>query len=320
MTQKVTPPPLPPQPVADAPGDNWVDRFAPDSWLPYLRLARVDRPIGVWLLLFPCWWSLALAEMSQGVPFPNLWSMLLFAVGAFVMRAAGCSYNDYVDRDFDAQVARTKTRPIPSGQVSPSQALYFTGGLSLVGLLVLLQFNVFTIFLGAASLLLVAIYPYMKRFTNWPQITLGLAFNWGTLVGWSSAQGSLSSAPIALYLGSVLWTVGYDTIYAHQDKEDDLLLGLKSTAIRFGEDTKYWIGGLYGGAVVLWVLAAYLAGAHLITFLTLALICLHFAWQVSSLNIQDDENCLSRFRSNRDVGAVFMAGLLADLLLSWLIG
>ncbi len=319
MTLKVTPPPLPAQPVADAPQDNWVDRYAPEPLRPYLRLARADRPIGVWLLLFPCWWSLALAEISQGVPFPNLWSMFLFAVGAFVMRGAGCAYNDYVDRDIDAEVERTRSRPIPSGQVSPQQALVFTAALGLIGLVVLLQFNTFTVFLGASSLLLVLIYPFMKRFTYWPQLILGLAFNWGALVGWSSVHGSLGLAPVLLYLGCIAWTIGYDTIYAHQDKEDDLLLGLKSTAIKFGEDTQIWLAGFYGAAVLLWAWAAFLSGAHLITFLTLALITLQLSWQVSSLDIEDEENCLRRFRSNRDVGAILMAGLSFDLLLSWLV-
>ena len=220
--------------VPDAPSGNWVDARAPQAWKPYLRLARFDRPIGAWLLLFPTWWSQALAEVSIGQPFPNLWYLLLFWLGAFIMRGAGCTYNDIVDRDYDARVARTAARPIPSGQVSVTQAYVFLAVLCAAGLLVLIQFNAFTIALGASSLLLIAVYPFAKRFTYWPQLVLGLTFKWGALVGWAAVTGSLSWAAFALYAGSVLWTIGYDTIYAHQDKEDDALVGLKSTALRFG--------------------------------------------------------------------------------------
>ncbi len=306
--------------VADAPLYNWVDRYAPRTIRPYLRLARADRPIGTWLLLFPCWWSQGLAEVVDGRPYPNLWFMALFAIGAFVMRGAGCAYNDYVDRDYDAKVARTASRPIPSGQVAPVQALGFTMMLSFVGLLVLLQFNLFTILLGASSLLIVAIYPFMKRITNWPQLVLGLAFNWGALVGWAAVKGSLDYAPIALYLGSVLWTIGYDTIYAHQDTEDDAMLGLRSTALRFGEASHIWIGGFYTGALVLWLIAGFLAKAHLVYFFGVALVGLQMSWQVTTLNIRDPANCLYRFRSNRDVGAAIIAALVLDMLLSWWAG
>lgn len=318
MTTAAEPSRAPPNPpVADAAHDNWVDRYAPEDWRPYLRLARMDRPIGTWLLLFPCWWSLALAQVDQGRPYPNLWLIILFAVGALVMRGAGCAYNDYVDRDYDAQVARTASRPIPSGQIAPEAALRFVLALSLIGFLVLVQFNWFTVFLGIGSLALVAAYPFMKRYTYWPQLVLGLAFNWGALVGWSAVTGSLDWAPVALYLGSVLWTIGYDTIYAHQDAEDDLMLGLKSTALRFGDNTPTWVGGFYSGALVLWTIAAFLAGAHLIFFLALALVGLQLAWQVSTLDTRDAQNCLWRFRSNRDVGAALFLGLAADMLLSW---
>jgi 4-hydroxybenzoate polyprenyltransferase len=303
--------------VADAPRDNWVDRYAPESWRPYLRLMRLDRPIGTWLLLFPCWWALALAEIDEGLPHPNLWYMLLFAIGALVMRGAGCAYNDYIDRDFDAQVARTASRPIPSGQVTPEDALVLVGVLGFIGLVVLLQFNWFTVFLGAASLLLVLIYPYMKRFTYWPQLVLGLAFNWGALVGWAADEDGLELAPFLLYFGAVAWTIGYDTIYAHQDTEDDLMLGLKSTALKFGEESPTWVGAFYSIAVVFWTLAGFLGGAHLIFFLTLALVGLQLSWQVSTLDINDPKNCLRRFRSNRDVGLVLFLGLAADMFISW---
>lgn len=313
--------PSPPKsvpPVADALPDNWVDSHAPESWRPYLRLARLDRPIGVWLLLFPCWWSVALAGMELGHPLPSLWYLTLFAVGALVMRSAGCAYNDVIDRNYDAQVARTANRPIPSGQVSVPAALVFAAALSLVGLLVLVQLNVFTILLGTASLLVVAVYPFAKRFTYWPQVILGLAFNWGALVGWTAIRGSLDLPAVLLYAGAVLWTVGYDTIYAHQDKDEDEALGLKSTALRFGDSTKTWVGAFYVGAVVLWGLAGFLAGAHLVYVLAMALVGLQMSWQVTTLDITDGRNCLRRFRSNRDVGIAVFLGLSADMLVSWL--
>lgn len=306
--------------VADAPAGNWVDRIAPVTWRPYLRLARLDRPIGAWLLLFPCWWSLALAEVSRLRPYPNVWFLFLFAVGALVMRGSGCAYNDYVDRDFDAKVARTASRPIPSGQIKPSHALAFAVILALVGFVVLVQFNAFAIWLGISSLALVAIYPFMKRVTYWPQLVLGLAFNWGALMGWAAVKGSLASAPLLLYAGSVLWTIGYDTIYAHQDKEDDLMLGLKSTALKFGDATIDYVGYLYAGAVVFWALAGAAAGAHLIYFTALALISLQLAWQVTTLDITNARNCLRRFRSNRDVGVALFLGLVADMALSRIAG
>ncbi len=307
----------PDSPIADAAPGNWVDRLAPEAMRPYLRLARADRPIGTWLLLYPCWWSLALAELSMGRAYPNLASLALFAIGAFVMRGAGCAYNDWVDRDYDARVARTASRPIPSGQVAPEAALLFAAALALIGLVVLLHFNWFTVALGTASLAVVAIYPFMKRFTYWPQLVLGLAFNWGALVGWSSAKGSLALPPLLLYAGSVLWTIGYDTIYAHQDTEDDALLGLKSTALKFGDDTLGWVGGFYSGAIVLWTLAGFMAGAHLVFFFGIALVSLQMAWQVSTLDIHDASNCLWRFRSNRDVGLGVFLALATDVLLTW---
>jgi len=302
--------------IADAPPRNWVDRYAPERARPYLRLARLDRPIGVWLLLLPCWWGVALAEVSRVSPFPNLWFLALFAIGALVMRAAGCAYNDYVDRHYDAKVSRTASRPIPSGQITPSAALAFAAVCSFAGLMVLIQFNAFTIRLGVASLILVAIYPFLKRYTYWPQIALGLAFNWGALVGWSAVTGGIGLPAILLYCGSVLWTIGYDTIYAHQDKEDDLMLGLKSTAIKFGSNTISGVGGLYAGAAILWLLAGLFAGTHLIYITAVLLVSAQMAWQVTTLDIADAQNCLVRFRSNRDVGLVIFLGLVADMALS----
>jgi len=302
--------------VPDARPGNWVDKHAPPGLRPYLRLARFDRPIGAWLLLFPCWWGQAMGELASGHAFPNVWYLVLFLAGAFVMRGAGCTYNDIVDRDIDAGVARTRGRPIPSGEVTARQAAVFMVGLSLVGLLVLVQFNTATVWLGLASLGLVAIYPFMKRFTYWPQVVLGLTFKWGALVGWTAVQGALAWPAVTLYAGCVLWTVAYDTIYAHQDKEDDLALGLKSTALRFGDDTRPWLTGLYGAALALWLAAAWLAGAGGFTFVALAVCGAGFAWQVATLDTADPANCLARFKSNRFIGWIFFAGLIADMLIS----
>ena len=307
-------------PVADSSPRNWADRLAPLSAQPYLRLARLDRLIGVWLLLFPCWWSVALAGVADKRAYPNFWFLFLFMVGALLMRGSGCAYNDYVDRDIDAKVSRTASRPIPSGQVTPNEALGFAVALACVALLVLIQFNWYTIELGVASLVLVATYPFMKRFTDWPQLVLGLAFNWGALVGWSAVKGSVGWPALLLYIGSVCWTIGYDTIYAHQDKNDDRQLGLRSTALRFGENTQSWVGGFYSVAVVLWLAAGYLAGAHLIYFTAVVLVSLQLSWQVVTLDTEDPRNCLRRFRSNRDIGIALFLGLLIDMMLSWFAG
>jgi 4-hydroxybenzoate polyprenyltransferase len=301
--------------VPDAGPGNWVDHIAPARWRPYLRLVRFDRPIGAWLLLFPCWWGQALAELSLGRPYPSPWYLALFFAGAFLMRGAGCTYNDIVDRDYDRRVARTAARPLPSGQVSVAKAQILLGLLSAAGFVILLQFNLFTVVLGASSLILVAIYPFMKRLTDWPQIALGLVFKWGALVGWSAVAGSLSPPSVALYAGCVLWTVGYDTIYAHQDKEDDLRVGLKSTALRLGGATPKWLVGFYGGAVALWAIAGAAAGAHLAFFLALVAAAAHFAWQAATLQLDDPANCLARFKSNQLVGWLLFAGLVADMAL-----
>jgi 4-hydroxybenzoate polyprenyltransferase len=312
--------PEPPSAVADASPSNWVDRWAPVSWQPYLRLGRFDRPIGGWLLLFPCWWSQALAQVDSGDHYPDPYFLILFAIGAMAMRASGCAYNDYIDRDIDARVARTASRPLPSGQISPEGALGFIVVTALIGLAVLITFNSFTIWLAIASLLIVAIYPFAKRVTSYPQFVLGLAFNWGALVGWAAIKGTIGLPALALYAGCVFWTVGYDTLYAHQDKEDDVLLGLGSTALKFGEDTVSFVGGMYALAGVFWLIAGALAGAHLVYFLAVVLVFLQMSWQVSTLDINDPVNCLWRFKSNRDVGLALFLGLAADMALSWFAG
>jgi 4-hydroxybenzoate polyprenyltransferase len=312
--------PRPPAHVADAQPSNWVDQRAPTSWQPYLRLGRFDRPIGSWLLLFPCWLSQALAQVNSGDHYPDPFYLALFAIGAVAMRASGCAYNDYIDRDIDARVQRTASRPLASGQISPQASIGFVVAMALTGLVVLLNFNSFTIWLAIASLLIVAAYPFAKRVTSYPQIVLGLAFNWGALVGWAAIEGSIGLPALALYVGCVFWTIGYDTIYAHQDKEDDALLGLGSTALTFGDDTVSFVGGMYGMAGIMWLTAGALAGAHLAYFLAVVLVFLQMSWQVSTLNIRDPANCLRRFKSNRDVGLALFAGLVADMALSWFAG
>lgn len=298
-------------PVADAVRGHWADRYIPVAWRPYARMARLERPIGWWLLLWPCWWSSALATDALGA-WPNLWHLALFLVGAVAMRGAGCTYNDIVDRDLDAEVARTRSRPIPSGQVTVRQARIFLVAQALVGLLVLLQFNWFTVALGVLSLLTIAIYPFLKRITYWPQLGLGIAFSWGALMGWAAIFGRLDLAPVLLYLGAVLWTIGYDTIYAHQDKEDDALIGVRSTARLFGERTKPMLTLFYAGATVLFTAAFVSAGAGIAAYLGLTLGALHLLWQVRTLDISDPDNCLRLFRSNRDYGGIVFVGLVAD--------
>jgi 4-hydroxybenzoate polyprenyltransferase len=299
--------------VADATG-NWVDTLAPAWSRPYLRLGRLDRPIGSWLLLLPCWWSSALAAIAahQGAPSPL--HIVLFFVGAFAMRGAGCTWNDIVDRDLDASVERTRSRPIPAGQVTVGQALSFLVAQALLGLAVLLSFNAFTIALGVASLAIVAIYPFMKRITYWPQIVLGLAFSWGALMGWAAAFGRLDAPALLLYAGSIAWVIGYDTIYAHQDREDDALIGIKSTALLFGERTKPMLSLFYALAVILIGVAGLLAGAGAVFAIGLLAFAGHLAWQVVRLDISNPDGCLALFKSDRDAGLILFAGLLLDAL------
>jgi 4-hydroxybenzoate polyprenyltransferase len=297
--------------VADSVG-NWVDRHAPVWTRPYLRLARFDRPIGAWLLLLPCWWSSGLAAMAAREPLPNLWHVLLFFIGAFTMRWAGCTWNDIVDRDLDARVERTRSRPLPSGQVSLAQAIAFLVLQALVGLVVLIQFNGFAVGTGIASLAVVAIYPFMKRFTYWPQIVLGLAFSWGALMGWAAAFGRLDWPAILLYAGAISWVIGYDTIYAHQDREDDALIGVKSTALLFGKMTKPMLAVFYGLAVILIAAAGITAHAGLVFAVGLVAFAAHLGWQIIRLDIDDPDVCLMLFKSDRDAGLILFAGMVLD--------
>jgi 4-hydroxybenzoate polyprenyltransferase len=297
--------------VADATG-NWVDTLAPPWSRPYLRLSRFDRPIGSWLLLMPCWWSAALAAGVTGHIGQLPLVIALFFVGAFVMRGAGCTWNDITDRDLDARVERTRSRPIPAGQVSVPQAAVFLVVQALIGLAVLLQFHRFAVVTGIASLIIVAVYPFMKRITWWPQIVLGLAFSWGALMGFAVILGRIDATALSLYAGSIAWVIGYDTIYAHQDTEDDALIGIKSTALLFGARTRPALAVFYGLAVVLIGVALALAGAGFPAWFGLAASATHLIWQIGRLRINDPALCLRIFKSNRDAGLLLFAGLLAD--------
>jgi len=310
--------------VADAVAQNWVDVYAPAFTRPYLRLSRADRPIGTWLLLLPCFWGLALAVAADpaGGSLFDLWIALGCALGAFLMRGAGCTWNDITDRHIDAKVARTRSRPLPSGQVSVKKAFVWLGVQVAVSALILLSFNWFSIGLGIAALLPVAIYPFAKRFTWWPQVFLGIAFNWGALLAWAAHTGGLSLAPVLLYLAGIGWTLFYDTIYAHQDRDDDALIGVKSTARLFGDATKKWLFGFQVLAVMLMALAAIIALTPLGDPLPLLLGLLaawgfgmHMMWQLKRLDINDGDTCLRLFRSNRDAGLIASALLGLSALL-----
>jgi 4-hydroxybenzoate polyprenyltransferase len=293
--------------------NDWIDRYLPAMLRPFARLARLDRPIGTWLLLLPGWWSIALA----GNPAPSIRLMLLFAVGALVMRGAGCTWNDIVDRRIDGKVERTAGRPLPSGAVSLPGALIFLALQLLIGLAILLSFDRFTILLGALSLLPIAIYPFMKRITWWPQAFLGLTFNWGALLGWSAAVGGdIGWMPALLYLGGIAWTLFYDTIYAHQDKEDDALIGVKSTALKFGDASKTWLAGFALAALLLWGLALLLAAIGWAGWLLFPAVAIHMGWQLARWRIGDPADCLAKFRSNRDLGLILFLVILAGRLSS----
>ena len=304
--------------VADAPSGHWAYRLLPRGLWPYAQLARWDRPIGWWLLLWPCWWSTALAASAHAVPgerlldlLPNPWHLLLFLVGAIAMRGAGCTYNDLVDFDIDSRVERTRSRPLPSGQVGKRDAWIFLILQALVGLAVLLQFNGFAILVGIGSLAVVAIYPFMKRITDWPQFVLGLAFSWGALMGWAAAFGRLDAPALMLYAGSILWVIGYDTIYAQQDKEDDAIVGVRSTARLFGARTKAWLIGLYGTALVLFAGAYASAEVPMPALAGLLAAGAHMWRQVRRLDIDDPAQCLRLFKSNSEVGWLIFLGLVA---------
>jgi 4-hydroxybenzoate polyprenyltransferase len=307
--------------VADATDRNWVDRFAPPWSRPYLRLSRADRPAGTWLLLLPCWWSLALACAADRWTLGDLWLAAAFAIGAFLMRGAGCTWNDVTDRHFDGRVARTRSRPIPSGQVTARQALAWGVAQALLAFGVLLTFNTFAIWVGVASLVFVTIYPFMKRYTWWPQVFLGLAFNWGAWMGWAGHFGELGLAPALLYLGGIAWTIHYDTIYAHQDRSDDELIGVRSTARLFGSRTRERLA-LFSAAAVVCIAGAAAAAlwgqwmALAIALAGVALFAADLARQLRALDIDDAALCLSLFRENRRSGLILSVAFVAAGLLA----
>jgi 4-hydroxybenzoate polyprenyltransferase len=266
------------------------------------------------LLLLPCWWSAAIAALANRAPWPDPKLIVLFLIGAIVMRGAGSTWNDILDRRIDAQVERTKSRPIPSGQVSAKAAFVFAIALSLIGLLVLLQFNRFAIITGAASLLIVAVYPLAKRVTSMPQFVLGLAFSWGALMGWAAVFGALDWRPLMLYAGTICWVIGYDTIYAHQDRRDDAIIGVKSSARLFGERTRLALVILYSGTIVLAGIATLYSGGGIFSLIGLVAFAAHLAWQVITLDANNPAYCLKLFRANRDAGLLFFAGLALDAI------
>nr|WP_321458055.1 4-hydroxybenzoate octaprenyltransferase [uncultured Cohaesibacter sp.] len=304
--------------VADAVRGHWADTLLPQWFRPYARLSRLERPIGWWLLLWPCLWSLTLAvATAQSGSLPSLerilWYGIAFWLGAVVMRGAGCTYNDIVDQDIDEKVERTRSRPLPSHQVSRGRAWGWLCAQLLIGLVVLLQFNEYTIWLGFASLSVVAIYPFMKRITHWPQLVLGLAFSWGALVGWTSITGQLTFAPVLMYLGAIVWTIGYDTIYAHQDKEDDVMIGVKSTALLFADNTRGWLIFFYGVMVLCMAASFAFSGVSWPAFLGLTVAAVHMGWQIWKLDISNASQCLALFRSNTQIGWIIFAGLLLSI-------
>jgi 4-hydroxybenzoate polyprenyltransferase len=292
---------------SDIRAGDWVERLLPTWGRPYARLARLDRPIGTWLLLFPAWWGIALAAPRW--PDPAL--LLPFALGAVAMRGAGCTLNDIADRHYDAQVARTRLRPLPSGAVTLLQAALFLFIQLVIGAAVLLSLNRTSVLLGVAALGLICTYPFMKRVTYWPQVFLGLNFNWGALIGWTAVTGDLAWPPLLLYFGGVFWTIGYDTIYAHQDKEDDLRIGVKSSAIALGRHTRPALFAFYALALAWWAAAGFAAGLGVLFWAGLAASALQLAWQAARVAIDEPADCLAKFRSNRAVGWLMLAGIVA---------
>ncbi len=310
-------PEMPELAVADAPKGNWVDRFAPPVTRPYLRLSRADRPIGTWLLLIPCLWGLALAAMQDAFRPWDIWLALSCAAGAFLMRGAGCTWNDISDREIDAQVARTRSRPLPSGQVSLTGAYLWMAAQAALAGLILLSYNGVAILLGVASLALVLIYPFAKRFTWWPQVFLGLAFNWGAILAFAAHSGTVDLPAVLLYASGIAWTLYYDTIYAHQDREDDALIGVKSTARLFGDRSRLWLWRFILATVVLMGMAVVLVLARHSNLAELLLALggiwafgWHMSWQMRGLNVDDPASCMVTFRANRNAGlipALFLA-------------
>ncbi|MFK7867913.1 MAG: 4-hydroxybenzoate octaprenyltransferase [Roseobacter sp.] len=314
--------PTPDGVVADSVKGNWVDRWAPEATRPYLRLSRADRPIGTWLLLLPCWWGLALSMLHDRQAAPHdAWIAVGCAAGAWLMRGAGCTWNDITDRNFDGAVERTASRPIPSGQVTVRGAVIWMCAQALLSFCILITFNWAAIALGILALLPVAIYPFAKRFTWWPQVFLGLAFNWGALLAWTAHAGKLELPAVILYVAGIAWTLFYDTIYAHQDTEDDALIGIKSTARLFGENTAIWLRRFLVATVCLMGLATLYAVLPTGSILALVLALSapwamgwHMTWQLRQLDVDDNAKLLRLFRANRDTGMIPLIFLGAALL------
>ncbi len=294
--------------------DGFVLRAVPASWRPFVQLARLDRPIGWQLLLLPCWWSVALAGIGAGQN-PNVGHLALFLIGAVAMRGAGSTYNDILDRHIDAGVERTRGRPLPSGRVGVGAAKVFLVAQALVGAAVLFSFNFFTICLGLGSLAIVAIYPFMKRITSWPQLVLGFAFAYGGLMGWAAAFGSLGAAPVLLYACAICWTIGYDTIYAMQDARDDAIIGVRSTARLFGGRAREGVGVFYLGAVLFGSASVVFAGGGVLAHLGVCAFALHLYRQLRSIATDDPALALRLFRSNRDAGLLLFGGLSLEAIL-----
>ncbi|MCL2470036.1 MAG: 4-hydroxybenzoate octaprenyltransferase [Alphaproteobacteria bacterium] len=294
---------------------DWVDRRVPFAFRPFVRLARLDRPVGIWLLLLPCWWGLFLPEGI--LPFERFAVLVLFGIGAVVMRSAGCVVNDLYDRRLDRQVERTRVRPLAAGDVSVFQALVLLFVLLLMGLGVLLLFNRPTFWLGVFSLVFVFFYPLAKRFCPWPQVVLGLAFNWGALMGWSALTGqALSVASGLLYSGGVFWTLAYDTIYAFQDKDDDEKVGVYSMALCLGDRPRFWIFGFYAAALTLFALAGFMAGLHGVFYVGLLFAFLFAGGIVKCWRVDHPADCLARFRANQYFGLLVLFSIMMGRLFS----
>ena len=297
-------------PSSDIRPESWIEKLLPVVLHPYSRLARLDRPIGTWLLLLPCLFSTVLA--SDDIPDSKI--LLLFICGAIIMRGAGCTLNDIIDRDFDKNVDRTATRPIPSGSITVQAAIVFLFIQLFAGLIILVQFDFFAILIGCLSLPIIIAYPFAKRVTNWPQLCLGIVFNWGAILGWAVVTGEVGMPAIFLYVGGIAWTLGYDTIYAHQDREDDVLIGVKSTALNLITKTKAWIFSFFVLTIILFGLAGWTSDLSWPFYFGLTLAFLHSAWQVVTLDVNHSKNCLTRFKSNRDFGLLLLASIICGKL------
>jgi 4-hydroxybenzoate polyprenyltransferase len=299
------------QTASDIPRGNWVDQWLPAPTRPYVRLARFDRPIGTWLVLFPCWWSLALSTINWANIEIILHLFLMFGLGAIIMRGAGCCLNDIADRNLDGGVARTKDRPLPAGLINVKQASSFMVFLGSLGLIVLLQFNYFAIIIGVISIPLVAIYPFSKRYTYWPQFVLGLTFNWGALLGWAAVRGDLQAPAILLYGAGICWTLGYDTIYAVQDKEDDAIMGIKSAALFLDKNTRASLYIFYGLTIFFMGICGWKAELSLFFYIGLSITSAQAIWQVWDVKLDNPHNCLVKFKSNRLFGWLVLGSIVA---------